>query len=95
MSPLDREHIGVERIEPGDPLTQIEAVRLDGGAGVAGQEPSQRPSHLIAKRTALIYERDGIRGGGSEHSDLLSDSEEIHTSTNQNRSDTCRSRVGL
>ena len=47
---LDCERVGVERGKPSDPLAQIEPVRVEGGTGVAGQEPGERPIQLDRRR---------------------------------------------
>lgn len=37
-------------VEPGDLLAQVETVGLEGGAGVTGQEPGDRPVDPLAGR---------------------------------------------
>ena len=73
MGSFDREHVGVERVGPCQPLAQVEAVGLNGGAGVTGKKPGKRPFDLVADRIGTLEQRDltdRVRGGVGEHFDL-------------------------
>jgi hypothetical protein len=69
VSTLDGKRIEASGVDPAGPVTQIEAIRLERGARVAGQEPADGVLDALADRVdidqyELVDDFTGMSGGG-------------------------------